>query len=155
MSCWDVWVWCSVDTGHTMIYCHKHFELHQHEMHKYLHPHEYILHPLCTSFIYEDMWGPLWTLETMSHGHYKHWRCQHNSYLPWGDLTGDKSDNLLILSSQESSGSVQGSLSVDISQEYRQAYRVSLWWRVKICDTGWQQQCDPLYGVPGHTQGSL
>ena len=43
------------------------------------------------------------------------------------DLTSDKSDNLLILSSQESSGLVQGSLSVDISQEYRQAYRVSLW----------------------------
>ena len=44
-----------------------------------------------------------------------------------GDLASDKSDNLLILSSQESSGPVQGSLSVDISQEYRQAYRVSLW----------------------------
>ena len=63
------------------------------------------------------------TLETMSHGHYKHWSRQHNSYFTpamretcWLVC---KSDNLQIPSSQESSGSVQRSLSVDISQDYR------------------------------------
>ena len=121
--------------GYPVIYCHKHFELHQHEMHNIcIHTNISSIH--CVRVLFMRTCG----------GHYEHWRqCPMattntgaanitHTYTPdhEGDLTSDKSDNLLIHSSQESSGPVQGSLSVDISQ----GYRVLLWWRVKCVTQG-------------------
>ena len=147
----------------SMIHYHKPFELHQHEMHSIcinmnsLHPQhpEYVGR---MSIIYEDLWGPLWTLstQTMSHGHNKHWDI---TLIPAiRERPGQTSDDLQI----QSSGPVQGLARANISQDTRGCCAAAMtqamrnWGRVKMLgDRMTRTQCDPLYGVPGHTRSCV
>ena len=160
----DVWVWCSVDTkiawsittnplSCTNMRCTVFASTWTASIRNTLSTYVGRM-----SIIYEDLWGPLWTLstQTMSHGHNKHWDI---TLIPAiRERPGQTSDDLQI----QSSGPVQGLARANISQDTRGCCAASMtqamrnWGRVKMLgDRMTRTQCDPLYGVPGHTRSCV
>ena len=142
----------------TMIHCRKHFELHQHEMHNICITTNISSIHFATMRVYEFyLWGHVGA--TWAH---ESWR-----QCPMATAnTGAADITHAYPSHQGDCGQIGDNPQIQLSGvkwpsagvtecRYFPGYRVLLWWRVKMCDTGWHSSWDSLYGAQVTPRGLL